>query len=124
MINQFVHALRALKSTIGKQAVEQIATKLAEAVNSADGKFARFLLEGFSKAVRKNGVTGLCAALDGFQKMIEGTDVSDLNQVVGLRAKSEVLAQLQNAEAEKRVRLEGFVQTAFNIIKTAVVAAI
>jgi hypothetical protein len=125
MDNQFAHALRGLKALVGKEGVEEIAKEISGIERAEDGKLCRVLLEAFGKATRRNGVTGLGDALEGIQKILEGKDLpAEYSQTVGLRAKSELLVRLQNMEAQKRKRIEGFIQTAFTIIKKAVIAAI
>lgn len=121
--DHFLRALRGLKDTVGDEGVEKLASVLDAKGSDADRKWQQNVLKAMADAVRKNGPGGVDAAYKEIEKMLAGQK-ADLKKFTSLRVGSELLVELQNAEAQKKERIRGFVQVAFQIIKQAVSAVL
>lgn len=118
-----LRALRGLKDNVGDEGIEKLASALEKEGEDSDEKWQENVLKTLSDAVRKHGPDGVDSAYEEIEKMLAG-EPADLGEYTSLRAKSELLAELQNAEAKKKERLQKFLQAAFRIIKQAVKAAL
>ena len=121
MRDEFFKALRSLIGIVGESEIDQIADTLEAYGNDADKQWQKAVIKSIADAVRKNGADGLEMARDRLDDILDGKP-GDLS-FTSLRTGSDLLAELQNAEAEKRERIKGFVQLVFETIKEAVLAA-
>ena len=118
----FLRALRGLKDSVGDDGVEKLASAISAKGDEADRRWQQNVLKAMSDAVRKNGPAGLDAAYKEIEKTLSGKPGEF--KFTSLRVGSELLAELQNAEAETRERIRGFLQAAFQIIKQAIKAVL
>lgn len=121
--DHFLRALRGLQDNVGDGGVEKLATVLESKGNDADRKWQQNVLKAMADAVRKHGPDGVDAAYKEIEKLLSGKKV-DFKRFTSLRVGSELLVELQNAEAEKKERARKFIQAAFQIIKQAVKAVL
>lgn len=122
MKKDFMRQLRNIRDQVGDDGIEKIAEALDSKADDADKGWQKAAVRALADAVRQHGADGLDMALDRMEQALNGQD-ADFS-FTSLRAGSDLLAELQNAEAAKRKRIEGFLQTAFNLIKKAILAAI
>lgn len=120
--DEFARALRNIKDKVGDDGIDKLAEVLEEKGDEADKGWQKAAVRALADAVRRKGPDGLDFAMEQIENALKGDD-ADFS-FTSLRAGSELLAALQNAEADKRERIKGFVQAAFEVIKAAIKAVI
>lgn len=113
-----------LASKIGEEGVNQVASLLDKEASKADEPWKRTLLDLLADSARRLGPEGFELAQNAVERMLDG-DNTDIRKVTkNLLIASNLLAQLQNAEADRKERarkwLRAIVQTIGNIIKAVV----
>ena len=119
--------LSSLASKVGEEGVEKLAGVLDDEAAKADEPWKNTLLDLMADAARKHGPEGFSMAQDAVEKMLDG-DNTDIRKVTSnLLIASNLLAQLQNAEADRKDRarkwLKAIGQTLGTILK-AVIGAV
>lgn len=119
--------LSSLASKIGDEGVERLAGVLDKEARAADEPWKRTLLDLLADAARRNGPEGFDMAQKAVERMLQG-DGRDLRKVTkNLLIASNLLAQLQQAEADRKERarkwLKALVETLGAILK-AVLGAV
>jgi len=93
-----------LVSKVGEQGVEQLASVLDDEAAKADEPWKRTLLDLFADSARRHGPEGFQMAQNAVERMLDGKE-TDLRKVTkNLLIASNLLAQLQKAEAERKER--------------------
>lgn len=120
--------ISSLASKVGEEGVEKIAQLLDEEAAKADEPWKRTLIDLLADSARRHGPEGFQMAQDAVERMLDG-DGNDIRRVTkNLLIASNLLAQLQNAEADRKDRarkwLRAVGQTLGTILKALVGAAI
>jgi hypothetical protein len=116
-----------LASKVGEEGVTKLAEVLDGEAAKADEPWKRTLLDLLADGARRHGPEGFKMAQDAVERMFDG-DSKDIRKVTkNLLIASNLLAQLQNAEADRKERarqwLRAVGQTLGTILK-AVVGAV
>lgn len=119
--------ISSLASKIGEEGVDQLAGVLDDEAAKADEPWKRTLLDLLADGARRHGPEGFKMAQDAVERMLDGDD-KDIRKVTkNLLIASNLLAQLQNAEADRKERarkwLRAIGETLGTILK-AVVGAV
>lgn len=122
MKKDFIRQLRNIRDRVGDDGIDALASALDEKADDANKGWQKAAVRALADAVRQHGPAGLDMALDRMEQALNG-QAADFS-FTSLRAGSDLLAELQNAEADKRKRIEGFLQLAANLIKKAILAAV
>jgi hypothetical protein len=123
----YKNKLSSMASKVGEEGVEKLAGFLDGEAAKADEPWKRTLLDLLADAGRKHGPEGFKMAQDAVERMLDG-DGADIRKVTSnLLIASNLLAQLQNAEADRKDRARKWLiaigQTLGTILK-AVVSAV
>ena len=115
-----------MASKVGEEGVEKLAGFLDDEAAKADEPWKRTLLDLLADAGRKHGPEGFQMAQDAVEKMLDGDD-KDISKVTSnLLIASNLLSQLQNAEADRKDRarkwLKAIGQTLGTILKAVIKA--
>ncbi len=116
--------LSNLATTLGDAGLDQLVSLLDQEARSADAPWKRTLLDLLVDTMRQHGAEGLGIAQAAVERMLDG-DGRDIRKVTkNLLLASNLLAQLQNAEADRKERvrkwLKALVSTLTAVIKAAV----
>lgn len=119
--------LSKLATKVGDEGVDRLAGVLDKEARDADEPWKRTLLDLLADSARRHGPEGFSMAQKAVEKMLKG-EGKDLRKVTkNLLIASNLLAQLQNAEADRKERarkwLKAVVQTLVDILK-AVLGAV
>ena len=117
-----------LASKIGEEGVDQLAAILDDEAAKADEPWKRTLLDLLADGARRHGPEGFEMAQSAVERMLNGDD-KDIRKVTkNLLIASNLLAQLQNAEADRKERARKWLhvigQTLGTILKAVVGAAL
>lgn len=116
-----------LASKIGEEGVDKLAAVLDDEAAKADEPWKRTLLDLLADGARRHGPEGFKMAQDAVERLLDGDD-KDIRKVTkNLLIASNLLAQLQNAEAARKEQarkwLKAIGQTLGTILK-AVLGAV
>ena len=116
-----------LASKIGEEGVDKLAAVLDDEAAKADEPWKRTLLDLLADGARRHGPEGFKMAQDAVERLLDGDD-KDIRKVTkNLLIASNLLAQLQNAEAARKEQarkwLKAIGQTIGTILK-AVLGAV
>jgi hypothetical protein len=96
--------LSGLVSKLGEEGVDKLAGFLDSEAGKADEPWKRTLLDLLAEGARRHGPEGFDMAQKAVERMLDGDD-QDLRKVTkNLLIASNLLAQLQNAEADRKDR--------------------
>lgn len=119
--------LSNLASKLGEEGVNQLATLLDDEADKADEPWKKTLLDLLADGARRHGPEGFQMAQDAVERMLDGDDTDIRKVTKNLLIASNLLAQLQNAEADRKDRarkwLRAIGETIGQILK-AVVGAV
>ena len=120
--------LSNMASKVGDEGVEKLAGFLDDEAKKADEPWKNTLLDLFADAARKHGPEGFQMAQDAVERMLDG-DNTDIRKVTSnLLIASNLLSQLQNAEADRKDRarkwLKAIGQTLGTILKAVIKAVL
>lgn len=94
-----------LASKVGDQGVTELADLLDGEAAKADEPWKRTVLDLLADGARRHGPEGFQLAQDAVEKLLDGDD-KDIRKVTkNLLVASNLLAQLQNAEADHKERV-------------------
>lgn len=111
-----------LASQIGEEGVEQLAEVLDGEAAKADEPWKRTLLDLLADGARRHGPEGFQMAQDAVERLLDGDD-KDIRKVTkNLLIASNLLAQLQNAEADRKERAREWLQAVGQTIGTVLKA--
>ena len=117
-----------LASKVGEQGVTELASVLDREAKMADEPWKRTLLDLLADAARRHGPEGFKMAQSAVERLLDG-DAQDLRKVTkNLLIASNLLAQLQRAEADRKDRarqwLRAVAETLGKILKAVIGAAL
>ena len=113
--------ISGLASKIGEESVEKLAGFLDDEASKADEPWKRTLLDLLADGARRHGPEGFKMAQEAAERLLDG-DSTDIRKVTkNLLIASNMVAQLQRAEAERKERarkwLRAIGQTLGTILK-------
>ncbi len=98
--------LKGLAPVLGEEAVKALCAKLNELMASADEPWKKTMLSLVENAVAEHGVDGIQIALAAIERLLDNkTPKIDW---ANLRVASDLLAQMQNAEAGRKSEARSF----------------
>lgn len=120
--------LSGLASKVGEKGVSELASVLDREAKAADEPWKRTLLDLFAEAARRHGPEGFEMAKSAVERLLDG-DAQDLRKVTkNLLIASNLLAQLQRAEADRKDRarawLRAVAETLGKVLKAVIGAAL
>jgi hypothetical protein len=113
MAIDFNKMLADLVPTLGQMGVDALVAELESLSKSADEPWQRAVLGLLGNAVEKNGPAGLELAADAIKKALDGDEIPEVDWS-DLEAASDLLAILENKEADEKTALEDFMGQASN----------
>jgi hypothetical protein len=113
-----------MASKIGEEGVDKLADFLDDEAEKADEPWKKTTLDLLADAGRRHGPEGFKMAQDAVERLLDGKEV-DLRKVTkNLLIASNLLAQLQNAEADRKDRARKWLtavgQTLGKILKAVI----
>lgn len=116
--------LSNLSTTLGDEGVTQLVSLLDSEARKADEPWKRTLLDLLVDTLRAHGVEGLKITQGAVERVLDG-DVKDLRKVTkNLLLASNLLAQLQNAEADRKERVRKWLRALMSTVGALLKAAI
>jgi hypothetical protein len=120
--------ISSLTSKLGAEGVDKLADFMDSEAEKADEPWKSTLLDLLADASRRHGPTGFAMAQSAVERLLDG-DAEDIRKVTkNLLIASNLLAQLQNAEADRKDRarkwLQAVGQTIGHILKAVVGSAL
>jgi hypothetical protein len=119
--------LSNLTSKIGEKGVEELAGVLDKEAAEADEPWKRTILDLMADGARRHGPEGFQMAQNAVERMLDGDDTDIRKVTKNILIASNLVAQLQRAEMERKERarkwLRAIGQTLGTILK-AVVGAV
>lgn len=119
-----VNLINSLGPVLGQKAVTLIQEELVDLSLSTAG-WKKTVLELLADAVKKHGMTGVQMALDAVKDIVDGKPVKI--SWADLKVASDLLAELQNAEADEKSAAHDFlikVSHIFSVILAGLIAEI
>jgi hypothetical protein len=113
-----------LASKVGAQGVEKLAEVLDGEAAKADEPWKRTLLDLLADSARRHGPEGFAMAQEAVERLLDG-DTKDIRKVTkNLLIASNLLAQLQNAEADRKDRARKWLRAVGETIGTILRAVV
>ncbi len=113
MAIDFSKMLTDMLPVIGQVGVDALANELAELAKTADEPWQRGVLALISDAVAKNGPSGIDLAIDAIKKALDGDEAPDIDWA-DLETASDILALMQNKEADEKSAVMDFMSQMSN----------
>ena len=111
-VEKYAKKLTAMLPTLGDKGVEAVAAELDKQADGADAPWKKSLLNLAADSIEKHGPEGVRMASkaieDMFARKRSGTKLSDLTD--DLETASNLLAALQNAEADRKTAARSFLK--------------
>jgi hypothetical protein len=116
--------LSNLSTTLGDEGVARLVSLLDSEARKADEPWKRTLLDLLVDTLRAHGAEGLKLTQGAVERVLDG-DVKDLRKVTkNLLLASNLLAQLQNAEADRKERVRKWLHALVSTVGALVKAAL
>lgn len=116
--------LSNLATTLGDAGLDELVSLLDREARSADEPWKRTLLDLLVDTMRQHGPEGLKIAQSAVEKMLDG-EVRDIRKITkNLLLASNLLAQLQNAEADRKERVRKWLKALVSTLMAAIKAAV
>lgn len=120
--------LSSLASKIGEEGVDQLANVLDNEAEKADEPWKKTLLDLLADGARRHGPEGFKMAQEAAERMLDGEETDIRKVTKNLLIASNMVAQLQKAEAERKERarkwLRAIGETIGTILKAVVKAVL
>lgn len=116
--------LSSLVSKVGEEGVNKLAGVLDDQAAKADEPWKRTLLDLLADGARRHGPEGFDMAQKAVERMLDGDDTDIRKVTKNLLIASNLLAQLQNAEADRKDRARKWLQAISETIGTILKAVI
>ena len=102
--------ISGLASKVGEEGVKQLAEVLDSEAAKADEPWKSTVLDLLADAARRHGPEGFSMAKDAVERLLDG-DHKDLRKVTkNLLIASNLLAELQNAEADRKEKVREYLR--------------
>ena len=116
--------ISSLVSKVGEEGVDQLAAILDNEAAKADEPWQRTLLDLLADGARRHGPEGFKMAQDAVERMLDG-DNTDIRKVTkNLLVASNLLSQLQNAEADRKDRARKWLRVVGEALGTVLKAVL
>ena len=99
--------LQDLVPLIGQKAVDELVGKLEELAGDAGEAWQKAILALFGDALEKHGVEGIQMAMDALTALLDKNEAPQIDWA-DLKTASDILAELQNAEADRKTAAKAF----------------
>jgi len=96
--------LSNLVSKLGEEGVDQLAEVLDKEANEADEPWKKTVLDLLADGARRHGPEGFKMAQDAVERMLDGEEVDIRKVTKNILIASNLVAQLQKAEMERKER--------------------
>jgi hypothetical protein len=118
-----------LATKLGDEGVSQLADVLDKEAEKADEPWKKTLLDLLAESTRRHGPEGFALAQNAVEGYLDKNNATDIRRVSkNLLTASNLLAQMQNAEAEEKERLRkwlrALVQTLGKIVQVVLGAVL
>lgn len=116
--------LSNLASKVGTEGVEKLAEVLDNEAAKADEPWKRTLLDLLADGARRNGPEGFKMAQDAVERMLDGEEMDIRKVTKNVMIASNLVAQLQRAEMERKERARKWLRAVGETIGTILKAVI
>jgi hypothetical protein len=117
--------LSSMASQVGEEGVNQLAYFLDQEAEKADEPWKKTLLDLLADAGRKHGPEGFKRAQDAVERLLDRNEPQDIRKMTNnLLVASNLLAQLQNAEAQRKEQVRKFLRALVQTIGTILKAVL
>lgn len=116
--------LSSLVSKVGEEGVDKLAEVLDGEAAKADEPWKRTLLDLLADGARRNGPEGFKMAQDAVERMLDGEQVDIRKVTKNIAIASNLVAQLQKAEMERKERARKWLRAVGETIGTILKAVI
>ncbi len=99
-MSDLMKVLDSLVDTLGEAGVTLLSEQLSDLSSQADEPWQKLVLEMVAQGIESDGMDGIRLAEDALKSLVNN-EVPDLS-FLDLASASDVLAQLQNAEADRK----------------------
>jgi len=99
--------LEDLVPLIGQKAVDELVAKLDDLAGDASEAWQKAILALFGDALESNGVEGIQLATDALIDLLDKNEPPQIDWA-DLKTASDILAELQNAEADRKTAAKAF----------------
>lgn len=113
--------LKGLIPFLGQKAVDELAGELEAAAAGVPEAWQVTILALLADAVKEHGPDGVAIATEAVMGVLDGK-VGIVFDWTNLRTASDLLAQMQNAEADKAVAAEKFMVTLQRLVEVVLTA--
>ncbi len=107
--------LNELVPTLGQAGVDALADELKGLTEGMDEAWKKTVMNLLISGVENYGVDGIQMAMDYINKLMDGDDLPDIDWT-DLRTASDLVAQLQNAEADRKSAVKDFMAKTSKIL--------
>jgi len=116
--------LSNLTSKIGEKGVEELAGVLDKEAKEADEPWKRTILDLMADGARRHGPEGFKMAQDAVERLLDGKDTDIRKVTKNILIASNLVAQLQKAEMERKERARKWLRAIGETIGTILKAVI
>ena len=102
-----VDVIQDLVEILGQPVVDRLMDNLRDIANDKDEAWKRTILSVIAEMTAEHGISGIQLGIDLIERVIGGRETPDLSGL-SLRAQSDLLAQLQRAEADRKEKAGAF----------------
>jgi hypothetical protein len=103
----FLKLVEQLVPILGPEAATALAEELRELISDESPAWQRSVLALVADAVEKHGIAGIQIALDQIEILLEGDEEPEIDWA-NLMVASDLVASLQNAEADRKSAARDF----------------
>lgn len=116
--------LSNLASKVGEKGVEELAAVLDKEAAGADEPWKRTILDLMADGARRHGPEGFKMAQDAVERMLDGDDTDIRKVTKNILIASNLVAQLQRAEMERKERARKWLRAIGETIGTILKAVV
>jgi hypothetical protein len=116
--------LSSLASKLGEEGVDKLANVLDDEASKADEPWKRTLLDLLADGARRHGPEGFKMAQDAAERFLDGEETDIRKVTKNLLIASNMVAQLQKAEAERKERARKWLNAVGQTIGTILKAVL
>jgi len=107
--------LNELVPVLGQAGVDALADELKALTEGMDEAWKKTVMNLLINGIENYGVDGIQMAMDYINKLLDGDDLPDIDWA-DLRTASDIVAQLQNAEADQKSAVKDFLAKTSKIL--------
>lgn len=114
-MDALMKVLNELVPILGQAGVDALADELKGLTEGMDEAWKKTVMNLLINAIENHGVDGIQMALDYVNKLLDGDDLPEIDWA-DLRTASDIVAQLQNAEADQKTAVKDFLAKTSKIL--------